>query len=55
MMMAMMAAMPAHEGESHAPAHEGMMIVTGTAEHERENEEDTKQPQHDDSSFRFFS
>ena len=50
--MVMMAA--AHEGEPHAPAHEGRTtMIPRTAEQERENEEDCDEPQHDDSSFRF--
>ena len=52
--MVMMAA--AHEGEPHAPAHEGRTtMIPRTAEQERENEEDCDEPQHDDSSFRFLA
>ena len=52
-MTMMVAAVSAHEGEPHAPAHEGRMMIPRTAEQERENEEDCDEPQHDDSSFRF--
>ena len=58
MMMVMtmkMAAISTHEGEPHAPAHEGRMMIPRTAEQERKNEEDCDEPQHDDSSFRFLA
>ena len=32
--------------EGEAPAHEGAMIIPGTAEHEGKNEEDSEQPEH---------
>ncbi len=32
--------------ETHAPTHEGTAMVTGTAEHEGKNEEDSEQPEH---------
>ena len=34
------------EGEFRSPAHEGTAMVTGTAEHEGKNEEDSEQPEH---------
>ena len=42
----MMAVMMMMEGDAHAPAHEGAMMIPGTAEHEGKSEEDSEQPEH---------